>query len=559
MLSKHELEMISPYGFRILMVDFQDRGDCWGVLLEFQDKTGDRAAFRIALDLPKVNGPHLIMDGVERTILPTITECGVRSRTETLRNMLHAAIERALCDHALNGGPIPHPEVIMAEFRSLVSKSPFIVDTPPNSPLEKAGYEQMIRIDKPTGGVTSTDWREFHNSDWGRLDPNSTSQSNKINRVYRIGRGEHSLCHSIGDNVVFAQANPRRIFLTRTAFERHIPQLVEEEALVVNEKSRLSGKTLLTGFMDLGNTTFEDSIAVSRSAAAAMTCVRTIRQTWVGHQKLKVVVPIGSMIEPQCKLAEVEEGVEAVHADKLYYPAVLTNVECISTMKFRRPGWRYIFTYEARLPLRDGDKIAGRHGNKGVVWILDDRDMPVIKNVKGTGMDLRVDICISPLSIVKRRMMSVYLEAMAAKKALATDQQIVVPGWDIPEELSFQKMIDEGWGKKDQLYLGGQPLPEKTFVAPMMWLRLDKIAVEQVSASRGRVVVNHLGLPIDSARVNGQKRDVSKSLAFFHRGLNRILADNIKSNTIGIKKCESVMRILEPNFKLNELVNNVTE
>lgn len=553
MLSKSQLEMLAPYGYRTFFIECVDCGEFWRTLLEFQHKADERLPFRLTLDLPKVNGPHLIMDGVERTVIPAVTECGLRSRTETLRNMLNAALERALCDHVHHGGPPPNAEVVMAEFRALIAKSPFVCDTPPHSPLERSGYEQMVRIDRHEGNVIKTDWREFQDEDWGKFDPNSTAQGEKINRVYRVARDENSLCSSIGDNVVFARANPRRVFLTRTAFERHLPQLVPEEPLVSNVRSRLSGKTLLTAFMDLGNTTFEDSIAVSRSAAAAMTCVREVNQSWVGHQKLKVEVPVGSYVQPKCLLATVEEGVESVHADKLNYPAKLVDVKVVPTLKFRRPGWRYTFVFRAELPLRDGDKIAGRHGNKGVVWIVDDKDMPMVPNPDNPDMSLRVDVCISPISVVKRRMMSIFLEGMAAKKALAEDITVELDGWEIPDELSFKQLVKEGWGQKSQLILGGMPLPEKTFVAPLLWLRLDKLAIEQVSCSRGRVVVNHLGLPIDSARINGQKRDVSKSLAFFHRGLRDLLEDSVRRNTIGVRKCENVIQILEPGFRLDQL------
>lgn len=555
MLSQYDLEMLSPHGCQTFMKKYEDCGDFWRVELEFQDKKFIRYPFKMILELPVAHGPHIIIDGVERTVLPSVTECGLRSRTETLRGLLQRALERGLCDFMLHGGPLPDSAVIMAEFRALVAKSEFIVDTPASSPLEREAYEQMIRIDKPTGNPIDISWREFMDRDWGRLDPNSTSQSDKINRVYRRGRGEHSLCDSIEKNIVFCRANPRRTFLTRTAFERHLPQFVPETPLVVNEKSQLSGKTLLTAFMDLGNTTFEDSIAVSQSAAAAMTCVRTIRQTWVGHKPLEIRIPNGTLVNPRALIAKTTDGLEGVHADKLHYPAKLVDVEVVPTLKFKEPAYKYVMTFEAMLPLRDGDKIAGRHGNKGIAWIIRDRDMPSIPHPDNPRMSMRIDVCLSPISVVKRRMMSIYLEGMAAKKAQATREQIVVPGWDIPDDLGFQALIDEGWGEKDQLYINGAPLPEKTFVAPLMWLRLDKIAAEQANCSSGKVVVNHLGLPIDAARVNGQKRDISKSLAFYHKPIRGIMKDTIERNTLGVKKCEAVIQALEPGFTLDSLLS----
>lgn len=552
MLSKRDIERMHPYGYNIYMLSHEDMGEFWRLELQFSHKNSRHLPFKMDLDLPKVNGAHLIMDGVERTVLPAITECGIRNRTETLRNTLKQAIERSMCDFMFHGGPPPASEVVEAEFKALIAKSEFIVDTPPHSPLEKKGYEHMIRIDRPEGNPTKTSWREFQESDWDRLDPDSTSQSEKINRVFRKKTGIH--CESIGHNAVFSRANPRRTFLTRTAFERHLPQLVPDPPLVANEKNQLSGKNLFTALMDLGNTTFEDSIGVSRSAASALTCVRTIRMTWVGHKPLVIKAPIGNVYQPKALLAKTEDGIEGVHADKLQYPAKLVDIQVATTLKFRDPAYRYIFIFEAELPLRDGDKIAGRHGNKGIAWIVEDRDMPMIKHPTNDRMNMRVDVCLSPISVVKRRMMSLYLEMMAAKKAMAEGRQIIVPEWDIPDNLTFEKLIQEGYGQKDQLYLQGMPLPELTYVGPLYWIRQDKLAVEQVSASRGRVVVNHLGLPINSARVNGQKRDVSKSLAFYHKPIREILADNISFNTLGVKKFESVVQVLEPEFHIGMLV-----
>jgi hypothetical protein len=267
-----------------------------------------------------------------------------------------------------------------------------------------------------------------------------------------------------------------------------------------------------------------------------------------------MAIPTGVQVSPKALIAKTEDGEEGIHATKLYYPATFVEVKTVPTIKFKRKAYRYIFTFRAELPLRDGDKIAGRHGNKGIAWVLDDRDMPSLKHPEHPRMNMRVDVCLSPISVVKRRMISLYFEAMVAKKAQAEGRTITVPGWEIPEELGFQRLIDEGWGKKDQLYISGMPLPEKTFVAPLFWLRLDKIAAEQSSASVGRVVTNHLDLPIDRAKVNGQKRDISKSLAFFHKPIRGILKDTIRRNTLGSKKCESVIQILEPNFTIGNLL-----
>jgi len=174
--------------------------------------------------------------------------------------------------------------------------------------------------------------------------------------------------------------------------------------------------------------------------------------------------------------------------------------------------------------------------------------MPIWRDQKGH--QFRVDICISPISVIKRRSMSLLYEMMLAKKAVAEDTHFCVDPMDSLENLDFKALVKEGWGEKEQLWLGNQPLPQKTFVAPLFWMRLDKLAREQLSAQTGPTVLNHLGLPTDSAKMNGQKRDFSKGMAFFQRHLEDVLKWTVLENTTGVDQIENLVRVLEPDFSI---------
>jgi DNA-directed RNA polymerase subunit beta len=87
-----------------------------------------------------------------------------------------------------------------------------------------------------------------------------------------------------------------------------------------------------------------------------------------------------------------------------------------------------------------GDKLAGRHGNKGVIAkILPDYDMPYLED--GTP----VDIIISPLSILARMNLGQLYETMLGQIALNNGQQISVPVFEkIKEDFILNEFKKHG-------------------------------------------------------------------------------------------------------------------
>jgi DNA-directed RNA polymerase subunit beta len=82
-----------------------------------------------------------------------------------------------------------------------------------------------------------------------------------------------------------------------------------------------------------------------------------------------------------------------------------------------------------------GDKLAGRHGNKGVISrILPEVDMPHLAD--GTP----VDIIISPISVLARMNLGQLLEAHLGFAAHALDKNIATP---VFEEVSEEKIVNE--------------------------------------------------------------------------------------------------------------------
>ena len=127
-----------------------------------------------------------------------------------------------------------------------------------------------------------------------------------------------------------------------------------------------------------------------------------------------------------------------------------------------------------------GDKVAGRHGNKGVIAkVLPAADMPYLSD--GT----LVDIIISPLSVLSRMNLGQLLEAHLGWALAKRDEKASIPVFEnieeevIVEELKKSNLPVNG---KTRLYDGktGEPFKEDTVVGIGYVLKL-KHMVEDIT------------------------------------------------------------------------------
>jgi len=130
--------------------------------------------------------------------------------------------------------------------------------------------------------------------------------------------------------------------------------------------------------------------------------------------------------------------------------------------------------------VQPGDKLAGRHGNKGVISrIVAVEDMPFMED--GTP----VDIILNPLGVVSRMNLGQLLEThlgLAAKKlnyTVATPALNGVPIKNIEEELEKAGYAKDG---KLQLFDGrtGQPFDKKTTVGIIYMLKLNHMVEDKI-------------------------------------------------------------------------------
>ncbi|MBI4240062.1 DNA-directed RNA polymerase subunit beta [Candidatus Uhrbacteria bacterium] len=127
-----------------------------------------------------------------------------------------------------------------------------------------------------------------------------------------------------------------------------------------------------------------------------------------------------------------------------------------------------------------GDKMAGRHGNKGVISrVVAVEDMPVLADGRP------VDVILSPLGVISRMNLGQILETHLGMAARKMHTNIATPALDgIPETVIKELLEKIGLtpdGKR-QLYDGrtGEPFAEKTVVGKMYMMKLIHMVEDKI-------------------------------------------------------------------------------
>ncbi len=129
-----------------------------------------------------------------------------------------------------------------------------------------------------------------------------------------------------------------------------------------------------------------------------------------------------------------------------------------------------------------GDKMAGRHGNKGVVSrILPSEDMPFLPD--GTPLD----IVLNPLGVPSRMNIGQVLEVHLGYAAQALGYKVMTPVFDGAHEQDIQDMLEQAGKRRDgktQLYDGrtGEAFDNLTTVGYMYFLKLHHLVDDKIHA-----------------------------------------------------------------------------
>ncbi len=129
-----------------------------------------------------------------------------------------------------------------------------------------------------------------------------------------------------------------------------------------------------------------------------------------------------------------------------------------------------------------GDKMAGRHGNKGVVAaILPEEDMPYTKD--GTP----IDIVLSPLSVPSRMNIGQTLETMLGYAAYKLGLRFEIPIFSQIKEKDIEDILRKAGiniDSKEVLYDGytGEPFKSPALVGYAYFMKLNHLVLDKVHA-----------------------------------------------------------------------------
>lgn len=153
-----------------------------------------------------------------------------------------------------------------------------------------------------------------------------------------------------------------------------------------------------------------------------------------------------------------------------------------------------------------GDKLAGRHGNKGVVArILPVEDMPFLSD--GTP----VDVVLNPLGVPSRMNIGQLFETHLGMAARALGYKVATPPFNgvsdevISAELEKAGLAPDG---KSQLYDGrnGEPFEERTTVGVMHILKLHHMVSDKIHARSTGPYAMVTQQPLGGKAQNGGQR-----------------------------------------------------
>ena len=153
-----------------------------------------------------------------------------------------------------------------------------------------------------------------------------------------------------------------------------------------------------------------------------------------------------------------------------------------------------------------GDKLAGRHGNKGVVSrILPVEDMPFMAD--GTP----IDILLSPMGVPSRMNLGQLFETHLGFAAKALGYKVATPSFNgVPGDVISKELKKAGFDEdgRVQLYDGltGEPFNERTSVGVMHMIKLHHMVEDKIHARSTGPYTMVTQQPLGGKAQNGGQR-----------------------------------------------------
>jgi len=190
-------------------------------------------------------------------------------------------------------------------------------------------------------------------------------------------------------------------------------------------------------------------------------------------------------------LDDIEEGTEGREVMSFYMDKIaeLTEEEVQETDRIRRgdelPAGvlkRVVVYVATKRKLQVGDKMAGRHGNKGIVSrIMPEEDMPFLEDGRS------VDVVLNPLGVPSRMNVGQLLETHLGWAAKVLGFHCETPVFNGATEQEIRDLLKEAGLPQDGKALvfdghTGQPFEQKVTVGYIYMLKLNHLVDEKIHA-----------------------------------------------------------------------------
>ncbi|TXH14023.1 MAG: hypothetical protein E6R03_10280 [Hyphomicrobiaceae bacterium] len=578
MLSPELLSDLRPRGLKMSVVGIEVKPETEEVIgiktvgsdrmwyratVEGKIRNGEFKTHTFMFSLPIATEGVFVVGGLYRFVIPQgildveTFELGkpakyyFRNRLSVIYQALFGIFDSCLVEFYMAGNP-PQDSELQNRIDSWFKSSPETRDVIPTR-IGIDSIKEMVSLHIPNEGLDLTQ-REFPSTMLGILDPASTPAGERVNQTYRLTKGTdistgvavpsgEMFCSTITNHHLPVALAPRRTHLVRSAYEAAIALDTPEDPLIGNKG--LKGRHLLTGIMNLKSFTGDDAIVISASASIKLRATRTIVETFYVVGSLHMHVKEGDSVLPRAVIAETTDPLtqvkELVTLKKIKGAAVIQKIDAVRSSHFNIPATRIRVTCQLISDAKSGDKVITRSAIKGVLRVIADNKMPTLPDGR------ILDAIISPESVINRRVMSLFWEAMAYGyvASLPEDQRegaVLVDHFD--PRPTFVQLVEKGYGKPIQLTYEEKPLPEQTFVGMIYFLRLDKISNEIASSHSGDKAKNGMRVDVDNASLAGQRRDYAKAAALMARGMDSVLQTLTKDNMRGGFAYEELAKVI---------------
>ncbi len=275
-----------------------------------------------------------------------------------------------------------------------------------------------------------------------------------------------------------AELDERSKLILESSEERLRRNLEDEKRILNDERSKrlavmLEGKELLADLHDEKT----NKKLLSKGTEMSRDLIEKLRARDLKRMKLKDKDPrlneqvdeIEEMTSRQIAVLEkiTDEKIAKLRKGDELPPGVIKQVKCYIAMKRK---------------LSVGDKMAGRHGNKGVIArIVPDEDMPYLPD--GTP----VEIVLNPLGVPSRMNVGQILETHLGWAAHALGVRFATPVFDGATEKDIKSRLKEAnlpTSGKVQLWDGisGQPFEQPVTVGYIYMLKLSHLVDDKIHA-----------------------------------------------------------------------------